>query len=123
LIAHADEFAELGLIIESFGPDAVIVRETPAMLRRLDVQALIRDLSDDLAEWGTTTRLKERLNDVCSTLACHGSVRAGRSMTLEEMNALLREMETTPNSGQCNHGRPTFVSLKLSDIERLFGRR
>jgi DNA mismatch repair protein MutL len=121
--ARADELAELGLVVEPFGPDAILVRETPAMLAKLDVQALVRDLADELAEWGESTLLRERLHEVCASMACHGSVRAGRALTLEEMNALLREMEATPNSGQCNHGRPTFVSLKLADIERLFGRK
>jgi DNA mismatch repair protein MutL len=123
LVARQTELAELGLVLEGFGPDAVIVRETPAMLARLDVHGLVRDLADELAEWGETTRLRERLNEVCATMACHGSVRAGRDLSLEEMNALLREMERTPNAGQCNHGRPTFVALKLNDIERLFGRK
>lgn len=123
IVARQAELAELGLIVEGFGPDAVLIREMPAMLQKLDVQALVRDLADELAEWGETTRLRERLNEVCATMACHGSVRAGRSLNLDEMNALLREMEATPNSGQCNHGRPTFVALKLNDIERLFGRK
>jgi DNA mismatch repair protein MutL len=123
VVARQAELAELGLIVEGFGPDAVLIRETPAMLQKLDVQALVRDLADELAEWGETTRLRERLNEVCATMACHGSVRAGRSLNLDEMNALLREMEATPNSAQCNHGRPTFVALKLGDIERLFGRK
>ncbi len=121
--SRADELAELGLVVEAFGPDAVMVRETPAMLGKLDVKALIRDLADDIAETGKALSLKERLEAVSGTLACHMSVRAGRRLTGEEMNALLREMEATPHSGQCNHGRPTYVELKLSDIERLFGRR
>ena len=89
----------------------------------MDAAGLVRDLADDLMELGDTLSLKERLEDVCSTMACHGSVRAGRRLTADEMNALLREMEVTPHSGQCNHGRPTYVELKLADIERLFGRR
>jgi DNA mismatch repair protein MutL len=121
--ARAEELAELGLVIEAFGPDAVMVRETPAMLGKLNVKALIRDLADDIAETGKALSLKERLEAVSGTLACHMSVRAGRRLTAEEMNALLREMEATPHSGQCNHGRPTYVELKLADIERLFGRR
>ena len=121
--ARADELAELGLVIEEFGPDAVVVREVPAMLGKLDVKGLIRDLADEIAETGNALSLKERLEEVSGTLACHMSVRAGRRLNAEEMNALLREMETTPHSGQCNHGRPTYVELKLSDIERLFGRR
>jgi len=120
---RAAELAELGLVVEEFGPDAVVVREVPAMLGKLDVKGLIRDLADDIAETGNALALKERLEEVSGTLACHMSVRAGRRLTAEEMNALLREMEATPHSGQCNHGRPTYVELKLSDIEKLFGRR
>jgi len=120
---RADELAELGLALEPFGEGAVMVREAPAMLGETDIQGLVRDLADELAELGQALSLKERLADVCSTMACHGSVRAGRRLTLDEMNALLRQMEATPHSGQCNHGRPTYVELKLADIERLFGRR
>lgn len=123
LVERADELSELGFAIEAFGPGAVAVREIPALLGRTDTAALVRDLADDLAEWDQATRLKERLDDIAATIACHGSVRAGRRLRVEEMDALLREMEATPNSGQCNHGRPTFVELKLTDIERLFGRR
>lgn len=123
LCERAAEFEELGLSIEKFGPGAVVVREVPALLGQSDVTGLLRDLADDLEEFGAGLALKERLEDVCSTMACHGSVRAGRRLTSEEMNALLREMEVTPHSGQCNHGRPTYVELDLSDIERLFGRR
>ncbi len=123
LTQRAIEFAELGLVLEQFGPGAVAVREVPALLGEVDVQGLVRDLADELEEFGTALSLKERLADVCGTLACHGSVRAGRRLTAEEMNALLRQMEATPHSGQCNHGRPTYVELKLADIERLFGRR
>ncbi|MGB0629269.1 MAG: DNA mismatch repair endonuclease MutL [Alphaproteobacteria bacterium] len=123
LCEKADEFAELGLTIEKFGPGAVVVREAPALLGQSDVAALLKDLADDLEEYGAGLALKERLEDICSTMACHGSVRAGRRLTSEEMNALLREMEATPHSGQCNHGRPTYVELELADIERLFGRR
>ncbi|HEX4370706.1 MAG TPA: DNA mismatch repair endonuclease MutL [Rhizomicrobium sp.] len=121
--ARAAELAELGLVIEAFGPDAVMVREIPAMLGKLDVKGLMRDLADEIAETGNALSLKERLEEVSGTLACHMSVRAGRRLNAEEMNGLLREMEATPHSGQCNHGRPTYVELKLSDIERLFGRR
>jgi len=120
---RADELAELGLVLEPFGDGAVMVREAPAMLGETDIQGLVRDLADELAELGQALSLHERLADVCSTMACHGSVRAGRRLTLDEMNALLRQMEATPHSGQCNHGRPTYVELKLADIERLFGRR
>ena len=123
VVARAEELATLGLIVESFGPGAVLVRETPALLGKTDAAGLIRDIADDLAENGQALALKERLEEVCSTMACHGSVRAGRRLNGAEMNALLREMEATPHSGQCNHGRPTYVELKLADIERLFGRR
>jgi DNA mismatch repair protein MutL len=123
LASRAGELAELGLVLEPFGPDAVLVRETPALLGQMDVKGLVRDLADDIAENGAALSLKERLEAVAATLACHTSVRAGRRLNAEEMNALLREMEATPHSGQCNHGRPTYVELKLSDIEKLFGRR
>ncbi len=123
VLARADELSEMGLIIEPFGVGAVLVRETPALLGKLDAQGLLRDLADDLSEYDEALSLKERFEHVCGTMACHGSVRAGRILTGPEMNALLREMEATPHSGQCNHGRPTYVELKLADIERLFGRR
>ena len=102
---------------------AVAVRETPSMLGEIDAQRLLRDLAEHMAEWDDNLPLERRLMHVASTMACHGSVRAGRRLKPEEMNALLREMEATPNSGQCNHGRPTYVELKLTDVERLFGRR
>ena len=121
--ARAEELAEMGLIVEAFGGGAVLVRETPALLGDTDVQGLIRDIADDLAEHGAALTLKERMAEVCSTMACHGSVRSGRILTAPEMNALLRQMEATPHSGQCNHGRPTYVELKLHDLEKLFGRR
>ncbi|MBL8806669.1 MAG: DNA mismatch repair endonuclease MutL [Rhodospirillales bacterium] len=123
IAAKADELAELGLVVEPFGPGAVAVRETPALLGELDVKGLLRDLADEIAEHGAALSLKERLADVCGTIACHGSVRAGRRLSGPEMDALLRQMEATPHSGQCNHGRPTYVELKLADIEKLFGRR
>jgi len=123
LTARAGELRELGLVIEPFGPGALAVRETPALLGEIDAAALLRDLADELSELGDTLSLRERLGEVCSTMACHGSVRAGRRLNVEEMNALLRQMEETPHSGQCNHGRPTYIELKLADIERLFGRR
>lgn len=123
LLARAEELAELGLVIEGFGGQAVLVREIPALLGKTDVVALVQDLADELTEMDEALALKERLEEVCGTLACHGSVRAGRRLTVDEMNSLLREMEATPHSGQCNHGRPTYVELKLADIERLFGRR
>ena len=123
ILARADELAEMGLMIEAFGTGAVAVRETPALLGEMDVQGLLRDLADDLSEYDEALSLKERFEHVCGTMACHGSVRAGRRLNGAEMNALLRQMEATPHSGQCNHGRPTYVELKLADIERLFGRR
>ncbi|MEQ1754984.1 MAG: DNA mismatch repair endonuclease MutL [Micropepsaceae bacterium] len=123
IVTRAADLSELGLTIESFGADAVLVREVPALLKGGDIKGLIRDLADEISEFGSGFSLKERLDEICATMACHGSVRAGRSLTLEEMNALLREMESTPLSGQCNHGRPTYVELKLSDVEKLFGRR
>jgi DNA mismatch repair protein MutL len=123
LAARAGELAELGLKIEAFGPGAVVVREVPALLGQVDVQGLLRDLADDLMELGEALSLPASLEAVCSTMACHGSVRAGRQLNADEMNALLRQMEATPHSGQCNHGRPTYVELKLADIEKLFGRR
>jgi DNA mismatch repair protein MutL len=123
IVARAEELAALGLVIEPFGIGAVLVRETPALLGTTDAAGLVRDIADDLAETDQALALKERLAEVCSTMACHGSVRAGRRLTGPEMNALLRQMEATPHSGQCNHGRPTYVELKLADIERLFGRR
>lgn len=123
LVARADELEKFGLAIESFGPGAVAVRETPSLLGKTDAASLLRDLSEHMAEWDEALPLERRLMHVAATMACHGSVRAGRILKPEEMNALLREMEVTPNSGQCNHGRPTYVELKLADIERLFGRR
>ena len=123
LIERAKELAELGLVIERFGPGALIVREVPALIGQGGIKGLLQDLADELAELGHSVALKERLADICSTLACHGSVRAGRRLSPEEMDALLRQMESTPHAGQCNHGRPTYVELKLADIERLFGRR
>jgi DNA mismatch repair protein MutL len=123
LLDRADELANFGLAIESFGPGAVAVRETPSLLGKANAAGLLRDLAEHMAEWDEALPLERRLMHVASTMACHGSVRAGRILKPEEMNALLREMEDTPNSGQCNHGRPTYVELKLSDIEKLFGRR
>jgi len=123
LVARAPELLRFGLAIEPFGPGAVAVRETPSLLGAIDARALLRDLCEHMAEWDEALPLQRRLMHVAATMACHGSVRAGRRLKVEEMNALLREMEATPNSGQCNHGRPTYVELKLGDIERLFGRR
>jgi len=123
LIDATGAFASLGLVLEGFGPGAVMVREVPALLGHTEVKGLVRDLAREALSDEGGNLLTERLAAVCSTMACHGSVRAGRRLTAEEMNALLREMEATPHSGQCNHGRPTYVELKLTDIERLFGRR
>lgn len=123
LASRAEELCQLGLVIEPFGAGAILVRETPALLGHIDAAGLLKDLADDIAELGEAHALKERLEEVCSSMACRGSVRAGRRLTGEEMNALLRHMEATPFSGQCNHGRPTYVELKLADIEKLFGRR
>ena len=123
LEARIGELAEFGLEIERFGPAAMLVRSVPALLGTKDAQSLVRDLADDLAAYDEAISLKERLDLVAATMACHGSVRAGRVLSVAEMNALLREMEVTPHSGQCNHGRPTWVKLALGDVEKLFGRK
>ncbi len=123
LSAAGEALADLGLVVETFGFDAIAVRETPALLGTMDVKGLVQDLAAQLRAEGSSDVLRERLEAVCATMACHGSVRAGRRLTPEEMNALLRDMEATPGSGQCNHGRPTYVELKLTDIEKLFARR
>jgi DNA mismatch repair protein MutL len=123
LEARAGELADFGLELERFGPAAMLVRAVPAMLGDGDIRGLITDLADDLAAYGDALSLKERIDHVAATMACHGSVRAGRVLNVAEMNALLREMEVTPHSGQCNHGRPTWVKLALGDVERLFGRK
>ncbi len=122
LIAREAELAGMGLTVERFGEDAVVVREIPAALGNADVRALTRDIADSLVEWDDASALSDRLDRLLATVACHGSVRAGRRLSVEEMNALLRQIETTPRGGQCNHGRPTYVELKLADIARLFGR-
>jgi DNA mismatch repair protein MutL len=123
LEAAAAVLADFGLALERFGPGAILVRSVPAALAKGDVQALVRDIADDLAQNGAALLLGERIDHVLATMACHGSVRAGRVLSVAEMNALLREMERTPRSGQCNHGRPTWVKLALEDVEKLFGRR
>ena len=128
LLSRADELAELGFVIEDFGPaqagrKAVMLREVPAMLYGADLKLMLADMAEEMRELGAGLALKEKLEEIAGTLACHTSVRAGRRLNTDEMNALLRDMEATPNSGQCNHGRPTYVELKLADIERLFGRR
>jgi DNA mismatch repair protein MutL len=123
LLEEAPALNELGLVLEAFGPGAVLVRETPALLGEVDAQALLRDLADEVQSAGGAEPLLERLDHVAATMACHGSVRAGRALNQAEMDALLREMEVTPNAGRCNHGRPTYIELDLADIERLFHRR
>ena len=123
LLDHAEDLSRLGLVVEPFGGQAVAVREVPAILGNASAAALLRDVLDELADQGTSTSLQGRIDAILSRMACHGSVRSGRQMRAEEMNALLREMEATPLSGQCNHGRPTYVTLDLADIEKLFGRR
>lgn len=122
LAGFIDDFQKLGLEIEPFGPGAMAVRATPALLGETNTQQLLRDLADEVAEWGSAEGLEAKLHHVAATMACHGSVRSGRILKPQEMDSLLRQMETTPNSGQCNHGRPTFIELDLKDIERLFGR-
>ena len=132
LLARDAELAEMGFVVEPFGPAqgeagdarmAVMLREVPAMLYGADCKEMLRDMAQEMSELGAGLALKERLEEIAGTLACHTSVRAGRRLNVDEMNALLRDMEATPNSGQCNHGRPTYVELRLNDIERLFGRR
>jgi DNA mismatch repair protein MutL len=123
LAGAADMLSQGGLVLEGFGEGAVIVREVPAAIAGADIAGIVRDIADELAELGVATGVEARVNHVLATMACHHSVRSGRKLRPEEMNALLREMEATPNSGQCNHGRPTFIELKLADIERLFGRK
>ena len=122
ILENAEELTKLGLQVEEFGPSAVIVREIPALLGDCDVKSLIQDIVEEMAEWGKGFELTEKLHLVCATMACHGSVRAGRRLNIDEMNRLLRDMERTPHSGQCNHGRPTYIELKISDFEKLFHR-
>jgi len=123
LMARSHDLAAMGLMIEAFGPTSILVRDLPTLLGDCDIAGLVRDLVDDLTEVGELLALKERMAEICGDHACRHSVRSGRRLTADEMNALLRQMEATPHSGQCNHGRPTYVELKLKDIERLFGRR
>lgn len=122
LLDHTDDLAKLGLKIEPFGNGSIAVRETPAILGQCNARAMILDILDELADQGDSQTIRTRIEAILSRIACHGSIRSGRRMQADEMNALLREMEATPHSGQCNHGRPTYVELKLTDIERLFGR-
>jgi DNA mismatch repair protein MutL len=123
LASRAEDLTKLGLVLEAFGEGAILIREVPALIAKSNVTALVRDLAEELEMLGTTSALEERLHEICARIACHGSVRAGRLLKPDEMNALLREMEATPNAGQCNHGRPTFIELQLADIEKLFARR
>ena len=122
ILAQAEELKKFGLGLEAFGGNAVAVRETPAIVGEVNAEAMVKDILDELDDQGESQLVQARLEAILSRVACHGSVRSGRRMRGEEMNALLREMEATPHSGQCNHGRPTYVELKLADIERLFGR-
>jgi DNA mismatch repair protein MutL len=122
LLDIADDLARFGLGIEAFGGNAVAVRETPAILGEVNATAMLRDILDELSDTGGSDRVQSKIEAILSRVACHGSIRTGRRMRAEEMNALLRDMESTPRSGQCNHGRPTYVELKMTDIERLFGR-
>ncbi|ORE91534.1 DNA mismatch repair protein [Stappia sp. 22II-S9-Z10] len=123
LAEHTETFARLGLTLEPFGQGAVVVRETPAALGRFDIARLVKTLADEIADWGAASALADKLDHAAATMACYGSVRSGRALKVEEMNALLRQIETTPAAGQCNHGRPTFISLTLAEIEKLFERR
>lgn len=123
LLEHKQSLCQMGLVLEEFGPNTVLVRETPALLRNVDVESLVKDLAQEIMEYDTSDKLKDNLDHIAATMACHGSVRSGRILKIDEMNALLREMEKMPKSGTCNHGRPTFVELKLNDIEKLFKRR
>ena len=123
LMHYQDDLAQMGLILDAFGYDSIVVREIPAILDKTDVKGLIQDLADTLKEFGDTVVLQDKIKDICARMACHGSIRSGRKLTIEEMNALLRQMEECGTSGQCIHGRPTYIELKLNDIERLFGRK
>jgi len=120
--SHLASLSDIGLVIEEFDKNTVVVREHPAILNKINFKVLINDIIEEIMEYGAEFILSERLDNICGNMACHSSIRAGRSLQASEMNALLREMENTPNSSQCNHGRPTFIKLSLSDIERLFGR-
>ncbi len=120
---NLESLKQLGLSIEAFGNDSVIVRETPALLGEVDVQVLVKDIAEELVGLSNSTSLEDKISHVLATISCHGSIRSGRILSVVEMNQLLRNMEITPNSAQCNHGRPTYIRLSLSDIERLFGRR
>jgi DNA mismatch repair protein MutL len=122
ILSKAEELFNIGIIIEAFGENQIIVRETPALFGDINVSDLIKDLANDLIEYGDLLTAKDKFTDICGTIACHSSIRAGRKLNILEMNQILRDMEKTPHSGQCNHGRPTYVELELKDIEKLFGR-
>jgi DNA mismatch repair protein MutL len=123
ILENSNDLSKLGLEIEEFGSTAILVREIPALLKNCNVQTLIHDLAEEMTEWGKGFSLEKKMHLVCATMACHGSVRSGRTLNIDEMNHLLREMEQTEHSGQCNHGRPTYVKLSLKEIEKLFERR
>ena len=123
ILEYAPQLAQLGLMLEEFGASAVLVREIPALLGDIDVKKLVKDIAAEISEWGGEYALSDKIHHICATIACHGSVRAGRPLNIEEMNRLLRDMEKTEHSGQCNHGRPTYVKIKLADVEKLFERR
>ena len=123
LLAHIELLAAAGLVVEGFGEGAVIVRQTPAILGEVDAKILISDVAEEMAQMGSMMSFDQKIEHVIATMSCHGSVRAGRVLNPQEMNQLLRDMEVTPRSGQCNHGRPTYVTLSLADVEKLFGRR
>ena len=122
LLEFSDELKSFGLVLEAFGPGAIVVRETPALLGVVNAENLIKDILDELNDSDRSEILKIKIDAILSRISCHGSIRSGRRLKIDEMNALLREMEITPHSGQCNHGRPTYVELSLSDVERMFGR-
>ena len=123
LLEFSDELKSFGLVLEAFGPGAIVVRETPALLGVVNAENLIKDILDELNDSDRSEILKIKIDAILSRISCHGSIRSGRRLKIDEMNALLREMEMTPHSGQCNHGRPTYVELSLSDVERMFGRK
>ena len=123
ILGHADQLATMGLFVESFGEGAIMVRQTPALLGQVNAEALVRDVAEELVQIGVSTALEQKIAHVLATISCHGSIRAGRRLGVDEMNALLRQMEQTPGSGQCNHGRPTFITLSHDDLEKLFERR
>ena len=123
ILEFCETFSKLGLVIEDFGPKALIVREIPALIAHADVQKLIHDLAEEMEEWNNAFSLEKKIHLMLATIACHGSVRAGRRLNLDEMNHLLRDMEKTEHSGQCNHGRPTYIEIKIQDIEKLFDRK